>query len=90
MSEKTNLYMPSCANKWALGKAWDSGGIPLSIPYMDVCVCVCVCACMHTFICINGKAALVAQCRESDCNGGDVGLILGLGRSPEEGNGYPL
>jgi len=28
--------------------------------------------------------------KEFSCNAGDVGLILGLGRSPAEGNGYPL
>ena len=28
--------------------------------------------------------------KESDCNVGDSALILGLGRSPGEGNGYPL
>ena len=28
--------------------------------------------------------------KESACNSGDPGLIPGLGRSPEEGNGYPL
>ena len=28
--------------------------------------------------------------KESTCNAGDLGSILGLGRSPEEGNGYPL
>ena len=28
--------------------------------------------------------------KESACNAGDLGLILGLGRSPEEGKGYPL
>ena len=27
---------------------------------------------------------------ESSCNVGDLGLIPGLGRSPGEGNGYPL
>ena len=27
---------------------------------------------------------------ESACNAGDLGLIPGLGRSPEEGNGYSL
>ena len=27
---------------------------------------------------------------ESTCNAGDLGLIPGLGRSPEEGKGYPL
>ena len=27
--------------------------------------------------------------KESACNMGNLGLIPGLGRSPEEGNGYP-
>ena len=28
--------------------------------------------------------------KESACNAGDLGLISRLGRSPGEGNGYPL
>ena len=28
--------------------------------------------------------------KESACNVGDLGLILGWGRSPGEGNSYPL
>ena len=28
--------------------------------------------------------------KESICNTGDLGSILGFGRSPGEGNGYPL
>ena len=28
--------------------------------------------------------------KESTCNAGDPGLIPGLGRSPGEGNSYPL
>ena len=28
--------------------------------------------------------------KESICNTGDLGLIPGLGRSPGQGNGYPL
>ena len=28
--------------------------------------------------------------KESTCNAGDLGLIAGLGRSPGEGNDYPL
>ena len=28
--------------------------------------------------------------QESTCNAGDAGSIPGLGRSPGEGNGYPL
>ena len=34
---------------------------------------------------IHGSAG-----KESACNAGDLGLIPGLGRSPEEGKGYPL
>jgi len=32
----------------------------------------------------------VSDGKESSCNAGDPGLILGLGRSPEEGNSSPL
>ena len=35
-------------------------------------------------------ASLVAQSEESVCNAGDLGSVPGSGRSPEEGNGYPL
>ena len=28
--------------------------------------------------------------KESVCNAGELGLIPGLGRSPGEGNGYPV
>ena len=31
-----------------------------------------------------------SESKESACNAGDLGLISGLGRSPGEGNGYPL
>ena len=31
-----------------------------------------------------------ADGKESACDAGDPGLIPGLGRSPEEGNDYPL
>ena len=48
-----------------------------------VCVCVCVCACFQGFP--GGSAG-----KESTCNTGDLALILGLGRSPGEGKGYPL
>ena len=37
-------------------------------------------------ICFPGGSAG----KESACNVGDLGSILGLGRSPGEGNGYPL
>ena len=32
----------------------------------------------------------MTQTKESTCNAGDLGLIPGLGRSPGEGNDYPL
>ena len=36
-------------------------------------------------------ASLVAQLvKESACKAGDLGLILGFGRFPGEGKGYPL
>ena len=35
-------------------------------------------------------ASLVAHGKESACSAGDLGLIPGSGRSPGEGNGYPL
>ena len=31
-----------------------------------------------------------SACKESTCSVGDLGLIPGLGRSPGEGEGYPL
>ena len=34
--------------------------------------------------------SLEAQMVESACSVGDLGLIPGLGRSPGEGEGYPL
>ena len=32
----------------------------------------------------------VSDDKESACSAGDMGLITGSGRSPEEGNGYPF
>ena len=31
-----------------------------------------------------------SDCEESTCNAGDLGSIPGSGRSPGEGDGYPL
>ena len=39
----------------------------------------------HTYI-----YTCASNSKESACNAGDPGLIPGLGRSPGEGNGYPL
>ena len=44
-----------------------------------VCVCVCVCSFPGGSVVKNPSASA-----------GDMGLIPGLGRSPGEGNGYPL
>jgi len=41
---------------------------------------------LHQFFLLPGGSAG----KESSCNAGDLGLILGLGRSPGEGKGYPL
>ena len=46
-----------------------------------------VCVCVYPFIVgFPGNSAG----KESACNVEDLGWIPGLGRSPEEGNGYPL
>ena len=36
------------------------------------------------------KVTFDSDPKERQCNVGDLGLIPGLGRSPEEGNGNPL
>ena len=43
----------------------------------------------HQVECLN-SIPCGSSGKESACNAGDVGLILGLGRSPGEGNSYPL
>ena len=49
----------------------------------------------HTYFRVRLPTFLVgfsggADGEESACNAGDLGLIPESGRSPEEGNGYPL
>ena len=39
---------------------------------------------------VNLGVAIDSEGKVSACNAGDLGLIPGLGRSPEEGNGNPL
>ena len=39
---------------------------------------------------IEIPAAVGSDSKESVCDAGDLGSIPGLGRSPGEGNGYPL
>ena len=43
-------------------------------------------------VCSKFRVSLIALLisKESTCNAGDPGLISGLGRSAEEGTGYPL
>ena len=50
---------------------------------------VCVCVYYFPFILSVGFPCGSAG-KESACNAGDLGLIPGLGRSPGEGNSYPL
>ena len=49
---------------------------------MCVCVCVCVCA----YLGFPGDSVV----KNLPAKAGDMGSISGLGRSPGEGNGYPL
>ena len=43
-----------------------------------------------SYFLIHYIAVVVLLNKESACNAGDPTLISGLGRSPGEGNGYPL
>ena len=49
------------------------------------CTMLCSINTMHNKRCIFGKKK-----KESACNVGDLAPIPGLGRSPGEGNSYPL
>ena len=44
--------------------------------------------CYEPFLCMDFPGS--SDSKESACNAGDPSLITGLGRSPGEGNGYPL
>ena len=46
--------------------------------------------CNMSPIVIYGKFLGGSAGKDSVCDGGDLGLIPGLGRSPGEGKGYPL
>ena len=44
---------------------------------------------LYSYLCCEGFPGN-SDHEESACKAGDLGLIPGLGRSPGEGNGYPL
>ena len=50
--------------------------------FRHICICVCI-------LCKWGFPA-GSDCKESTCNAGDLGSILGSGRSPGGGHGNPL
>ena len=54
--------------------------------YVLVLVILCI---SHTYTCIWGFPG-GSDSKACTCSIGDLGLIPGLGRSPEEGNGYSL
>jgi len=54
--------------------------------YVLVLVLLCI---SHTYTCIWGFPG-GSDSKAHTCSIGDLGLIPGLGRSPEEGNGYSL
>ena len=76
--EKMSVY---CL-RWACGCNSTSGTL-CRVVYIDGIVSANVNLCFLGFP--GGSAG-----KESPCNAGDPGSIPGLGRSPGEGNGYPL
>ena len=65
-------------------------------PYMNSRCCIWEEAYLLPWVslCLSGGVKWGFPCgsagKESTCNVGDLGSIPGLGRSPGEGNGYPL
>ena len=55
----------------------------------DVANILCPFICCLLLLCVVGFPGSSAG-KESACNAGDLGLIPVLGRSPEEGHGYPV
>ena len=66
--------------------------------YMCVCVCLYIYVCIYiymyvyTYVCVytHTHTHCGSDGKGFACNVGDPGLIPGLGRSPGEGNDYPL
>ena len=64
---------------------------PSSMHTLGASLCFKDVFCLY-FICIVFYLVFLggSDDKESACNAGDLGLIPGSGRSPGEGNGYPL
>ena len=62
----------ACCSPWG-HKELDTAELLNSKIYISVCVCVCI------------SLPDISDGKESACNVGDQGSILGLGRSPREG-----
>ena len=63
--------------------------------YIYILVCMCSlhifgCTCIYIYICMYGASLVAHRVKNPSANAGDVGSILGSGRSPGEGNDYPL
>ena len=66
-----------CAAIHGIAKSWTQ--------LSDWTELICIYTHIHIYIFPGGS-----DDKESACNAGDLGLILGSGRSPGERNGYPL
>ena len=54
-----------------------------------ICMCVCISIYLYIYPLFEGFPGSSTG-KESTCKAGDPSSIPGLGRSPGEGNGYPL
>ena len=89
------------AGLWALLREQE-GKIPFQMIRGQCFLWIPLCSLKHTILCLlyvkgHFTPTMVLQgfpsgsdSKESACNAGDPGLIPGSGRSPGEGNGYPL
>ena len=94
----TSHYSAStCIENWGyVAVMWPKHTLPLSLPCLNHDLSM-VQGLRHNFEWILGLILWLwtnfpggSDSKESTCNAGDLGSIHGSGRSPGEGNGYPL
>ena len=83
-------HKPILISLWS--SLWSSGKSFLSLSdIISVCVCVCIYIYIYIYsVYIHMDVTDGSDSIESACNARDLGLTPGSGRSPREGNGYPL
>ena len=78
-----NSLLRMVSPAWAFAQAFAQAFASLKMKQTNLSLSASLLPCLRSF-----PDSSVGK--EPACNAGDLGLILGLGRSPGEGKGYPL